>query len=35
MIEGCNWQFDKAISLGKAVQTIDQDLLEIAHAILL
>jgi len=35
MIGGCNWQFDKAIPLGKAVQTIDQDLLEIAHAILL
>ena len=32
MIEGGSQRFDNAITAGKAVQTIDQDLLEIAHA---
>ena len=33
MIEGCTQHFDNAHTAGQKVQTIDQDLVEIAHAI--
>ena len=35
MIERCSQYFDNAQTAGQTLQTIDQDLLEIAHAILL